>query len=431
MNKKRVVITGAGLVSPAGLTLEENWSKMVTGQIAIERISDFDVSSLPVKLAGKVKGFIPDNYIKKKKNLRFMRKDVQYCMAAARLAVEDSHLDFDTIDPTRVGLFVGSGNSEGKYNKHFPALNHSLNENGDIDPEKLGAIGLRKIYPFFMILDLMNTGFCYFSVDTGIQGINNTFSCGLSGGYAIGEAFKAIRQGETAVAIAGGHDSIISCFENYFFYSATPWVTQSEKPLEAMKPYSPQRDGFVLGEGAGFVVLEDLESALKRNAPIRGELVGYGCGCDLNDDLMNPDPRGEGLLLAMQKALDDAKIDPDCIGYVNSEGIATQESDLSETRAFKRLWGKKSYHIPISTIKPIIGFPGSAACAIDLIATLLALEKGTLPPTVNHRGGDPECDLDYIPNKCRKKDIQYALSTNLGLGGQNCAFILKKFSPGR
>jgi 3-oxoacyl-[acyl-carrier-protein] synthase II len=425
--KKRVVITGAGLVTPAGQTLGENWTKMVNGETAIEKVDTFDLSPFPAKLGGLIKGFDPNRYIRNKKNIRFLTKDVQYCLAGVRLACEDSGLDFEVFDPSQIGLYVGGGESEVRYDRFFRALSSSLNEDGSLNYKKFGAIGLRAIYPAFLLMDLLNNGFCYSSIEHGLMGIGNNFSCGASAGSAIGEAFKAVQRAEADIVIAGGYDSLVSCFENYFLQSATGMVTKEENPNKAMKPYSASRDGFVPGEGAAFVVLEQLDNAIKRNAPIRGEILGYSCNCDTNGDVLAPDPQGEGLLYAMKAALDDAGTSPSRIDYINSEGNATLINDAAESRAFKKFFGNRCYDIPVSTVKPIIGYPGAASSAIDFVVTLLALEKGTIPPTINYTGGDPECDLDYVPASCRMKEIEYAISVNKGAGGQNCVFVLRHF----
>ena len=421
----QVVITGLGLVTPAGLTLEDNWRKIIGGEVTVKRMMSGEVSFL-VKLGSGIENFDPKRYIKNRKNLRFLRRDVQYCLASAELACEDGKLDLSTIDPSRVGLYVGSGEPQMEYDSFFSSLDYSLDGDGHLDYKKFGSLGLQHIYPPFVLLDLFNNGFCYLSIERGITGMNNNFTMGASSGHAIGEAFKAIQRGDVDIAIAGGHDSLSSCFENCFLYSATGLLTHEEDPLKAMKPYSASRDGFVPGEGAGFIIFENLKHALHRNAPIRGEIVGYSCNCDTNGDLLDPDPNGEGLSHAMGAALRDAKIDPWQVDYINSEGNATLKNDLSETRAFKKVFGKKAYDIPISTVKPVIGHLGAASSAVELIITTLALERGIAPPTINYIGGDPECDLDYVPHNYRAKEMQYAVSVNKGLGGQNCVFVLKK-----
>ena len=427
MEKRRVVITGAGLITPAGLTLEENWAAMSGGQTAISRIDDFDTSFFPAKLNGKVKGFDPQQYVGKRRNLRFMMRDVQYCLAAVKLACDDGNLDPGASDAADIGLYVGSGESEARYDRFFRAIGQSLNEDGSINYKKFGSLGLRAIYPSFVLLDLGNNGLCYSSIEHGIMGINCNFSCGASSGFAIGEAFKAVQSGGANMVIAGGHDSLVSCFENYFHYLATDTVTREQDPEKAMQPYSAERDGFVLSEGAGFVILEELRHALERNSKIRGEVVGYGCNCDTNDDLLTPDPEGEGLFHAMRAALKDSGADVSQIDYINAEGNATPAGDVGETRAFKRLFENKCYDIPVSSVKPVIGYPGAASSAVDFVVSLMAMEKGIIPPTRNYKGGDPECDLDYVPNECREKQMAHVMSVNKGWGGQNCVFVLKQF----
>ncbi len=428
MDINRVVITGLGLVTPAGLTVEENWEKIVNGQTAIKQITAFDISSFPAKLGGEIKDLDPKEYVQNKRNIRFFRKDVQYCMASARLACEDSGMDLSTMDLSKIGLYVGSGESETRYDSFFAALDCSSDEDGDLDYKKFGSLGLRRIYPSFLLFDLFNNGLCYLSIEYGITGINNNFTYGTSGGNAIGEAFKAIQIGEADIVIAGGHDSLVSCFENYFLYSATGMFTHETSPLLAMKPYSAYRDGFAPSEGAAFVVLESLESATERNAHIRGEIVGYACNCDIHQDLIDSGPQGEGVFHAIRAALNDAKIDHSQVDYINSDGNATLTGDLGETRAFKRFFGERAYDIPVSTIKPITGHTGAASSAVEFVITTMALEKSVIPPTANHTGGDPECDLDYVAGSHRTKEMQYAISVNKGFGGQNCVLVLKRYT---
>jgi len=428
MEKRRVVVTGAGLITPAGLTLEENWAAMAGGQTAISVLDDYDVSGFPVKLGGKIQGFDPSKYVGKRKNLRFMMKDVQYCLAAVKLACEDGSLDPGAVDPSDIGLYVGSGESEARYDRFFRAVGQSLNEDGSINYKKFGSLGLRAIYPPFVLLDLGNNGLCYSSIEHGFMGINCNFSCGASSGVAIGEAFKAVQTGEADMVIAGGHDSLVSCFENYFHYQATEMLTREQDPEKGMKPYSAARDGFVLSEGAGFVILEELGHALERNNSIKGEVVGYGCNCDTNDDLLSPDPEGEAIFYAMRAALKDSGADISQIDYINSEANATPAGDVAETRAFKRLFGRRCYEIPVSSVKPVIGYLGAASSAVDFVVSLLAMEKGIIPPTCNVTGGDPECDLDYVADGCRKNQMAYVMSVNKGWGGQNCVFVLKPFN---
>lgn len=428
MEKRRVVITGAGLITPAGLTLEENWEAMAGGQTAISVLDDYDVPGFPVNLGGTVKGFDPGKYVGRRKNLRFMMKDVQYCLAAVKLACEDGNLDPGAADPSDIGLYVGSGESEARYDRFFRAVGQSLNEDGSINYKKFGSLGLRSIYPPFVLLDLGNNGLCYSSIEHGFMGINCNFSCGASSGSAIGEAFKAVQAGEADMVIAGGHDSLVSCFENYFHYQATEMVTREQDPEKGMKPYSAARDGFVLSEGAGFVILEELGHALERNSSIRGEVIGYSCNCDTNDDLLTPDPEGEGVFYAMRAALKDSGADISQIDYINSEANATPAGDVGETRAIKKLFAKRCYEIPVSSVKPVIGYLGAASSAVDFVVSLLAMEKGIIPPTSNVTGGDPECDLDYVADGCRTKQMAYVMSVNKGWGGQNCVFVLKNFN---
>ena len=425
MRKRRVVVTGAGLVTAAGLSLKSNWEAIKNGSPAIARIDRFYTEGFTVKLGGAITGFDGAVYLKNRRHIRFLRSSPQFCLAAVQLALEDAGLVGGGFDPAVAGLYVGSGEPEVHYDAFFGAIDHSLNESGDISPKKFGLFGMQALSPSFLLLDLMNNGFCYSAIEHGIMGPNNTFSGGLAGGQAVGQAFQAVQTGEVDFAVAGGHDSLLSCFENYYLYHATGLVTQEGEPDRAMKPYSAGRDGFVLGEGAGFLVLEEWGRAMRRGAPLWGEVIGYGCACDTNPDLLRPSPDGAALRRALEAALHDAAVLPSRIDYINGDGLATPEHDQAETRALKHVFAAAGYRIPVSAVKPVIGHTGAAAAAIDCIVSLMALREQTIPPTAHFCGGDPECDLDYVGGRFRSAPLQYIVSVNQGLGGQCCAFVLQ------
>jgi 3-oxoacyl-[acyl-carrier-protein] synthase II len=418
---QRVVITGIGLVTPAGTTLAQNWSHAVEGRSALSPIAAVEATAFPVRVGGQIKNFRCEPYVKQKKIIRYLRKDVQYCLAAAHQALADARLP--TADGNAIGLFVGSGETQTCYNDFFPAVGKAV-KNGQIDCNKFGTSGIQAIYPSFLLFDLYNNGLCYLSIEHQLAGANNNFTFGAAGGHAIGEAFRAIQQGEVTIALAGGHDSLLSCFENLFLYSATGLLTRCEDPERALRPFSAGRDGFAPAEGAAFVVLESLENALSRGAGIRAELLGYGFNCDLAPDLLAADPQDPGLGCAIQAALRDAGLAADQIDHINAQGFATLDGDRYETAAYKQIFGKHAYRIPICTLSPVLGYAGAAAAAIDLAFTVLSMERSIVPPTLNYEGGDPDCDLDYVPHRARSATMRYTLCVNKGLGGQNCVFAL-------
>lgn len=417
-----------GLVTSAGMELEDIWKNILKCRSSIGKISSFDPSKIGCTLGGEVAEFDITKYINNRKSSRLFRKDVCYGMAGARLAYHSAGLDFSQLDPARIGLYIGSGESEVKYNEFFSALDHSLNADGSINFKKLGTIGLRHFNPFFLLEDLCNSGLCYLSIEYGIVGPNNNFSGGCSSGHAIGEGWRAIQRGDCDVVVAGGHDSLVSCFGSYFLHAARGQFTAAEDPAYAMMPYSQGRGGFVPAEGAGIIILEEIEFAKSRNANIVAELIGYHNGCDTHADLLNPDPYGNAMARVIQGALADAGIQPSDLDYINSVGDATLIGDVSETRAMKKVFGDTVYNIPVSTVKPILGHTGAAADVIEFIVTALSMQKGIIPPTLNYLGNDPDCDLDYVPQSPRKKPVEYAMTLGRGFGGQNSAFILKNSS---
>ena len=426
MKNRRVVITGMGMVTPAGMELEEIWNNIIKCRSAIAKISSFDLSGFSSSLGGEVAKYDITKFIDNRKSSKLFRKDVCYCMAAARLAYHASGIDFPNLNPADIGLYIGSGESEVRYNEFFSALDYSMNADGSINFKKLGTLGLRYFNPFFLLEDLCNSGLCYLSIEYGIVGANNNFSGGISSGHAIGEGYRAIQRGDCEVVVAGGHDSLVSCFGSYFLHEARGHFTTAEDPACAMMPYSIDRSGFAPAEGAGIVILEEIEFARKRNANILAELVGYHNSCDTHDDLLNPDPEGNGMAGAIQGALNDAGIQSSQLDYINSVGDATVIGDISETRAIKKILGHYAYIVPVSTVKPIIGHTGTAADVIEFIVTTLALQKGIIPPTLNYLGGDAECDLDYTSMDPRETPMEYAMALGRGYGGQNSAFILKR-----
>ena len=427
----RVVITGLGAISCAGTGINESWENIVSGNSGIDRITQFDPEMAPVKIAGEVKGFEPKEYIKDRKSLKIMYRNVQFGLAAAKLAIDDSGLETDKVDPLRFGSFIGSGGGgfdEGPGNKDLAqVIKASWNETEKrFDAGKFGAEGIEKLYPLWLLKTLPNNVFCYISIYYNAQGVNdNVISSFTGGSQAIGDAFNAIKRNDADIVLAGGYDTLIMPNNISSFYNLN-LMPKNNDSKTAFRPFDKQRDGFVIGEGAGMVLLEELSHARKRGAKIYGELVGYGNSSNAFD-LCKPPSEGTGLVTAIKMACKSAGINSGEIGYVNADGIGTVESDRAETVAIKTVFSNDAARMVLSSTKPITGHVGAASGAIELIICTMAINKGVVPPTINLENPDPECDLDYCPLKAREKKINAALSLNQGFGGQNSALIVKRF----
>lgn len=429
---KRVVITGLGIISCAGIGIDENWSNIVAGRTGIGPVTSLcDIKNLPVKIAGEAKGFNPKEYIKDRKSLKIMYRNVQLGLAAAKLAFDDSALETTTIDPLRFGAIIGSGGGgfdEGPDNKDLAdVIKASWNENeNQFDPIRFGANGIERLYPLWLLKSLCNNVFCYVSIYYNAQGVNdNIMTSFTSGSQAIGDAFSAIKRGDADVTFAGGYDTLIMP-NNFFCYDRLNMLTKGNENLSSFRPFDRLRDGFVLGEGAGMVILEDLSHAKKRGAKIYGEIAGYGNASNAYH-LYKPSLDGKGIASAIKKACKCAKINISDIGYINADGIGTVESDTAETNAIKEVFSEDAYKIAISSTKPIVGHVGAAAGAVEMIICAMTIAKKIVPPTINLENPDPECDLDYCPAKAREIAVNAALSINQGIGGQNSALIIKRF----
>lgn len=429
-NDKRVVITGLGIISPAGLGKEENWSNFIAGKSGIDTIAQFDASQLPVKMAGEVKGFTPREFIKDRKSLKIMYRNVQLGLTAAKLAIDDSGLETDKVDPLRFGAIIGSGGGgfdEGPGNIDLAeVIKISWDENKkNFDPIRFGSIGIEKIYPLWLLKTLPNNVFCYISIYYNAQGVNDNVITSFTGGsQAIGDAFNAIKRGDADIMIAGGYDSLVMP-NNIFSFHSLDMLSKDGRGKSSFRPFDRLRDGFVPGEGAAMLILEELYHAKKRDARIYGEIIGYG-NASSGFHLYRPSPDGRGLVSAIKMACKDSRINLTEIDYINADGIATRESDRAETYAIKKVFSERAYKMAVTATKPITGHTGAASGAIEIIVTLLAINKGIILPTINLENPDPECDLDYCPVKAREKQVHTALSLNQGFGGQNAALIIKR-----
>jgi 3-oxoacyl-[acyl-carrier-protein] synthase II len=409
--KRRVVITGIGVVSPIGSDVKTFWENAISGKSGIRRITKFNPEGFPVQIAGEVKDFNPEKYFDKKE-IRRTDPFIQFAIAASVQAVEDSGLLDSKFDPERVGVLIGSG---------IGGLT-TIETQYQILIEK----GPRKISPYCVPMEIINMASGLVSIRFGFKGPNiSVVTACATGTHAIGEAYRTILYGSADVMIAGGAESCITPLSVAGFASARALSTRNDEPEKASRPFEKNRDGFVMGEGAGIVVLEEYEHAKKRGAKIYAEIVGYGTSGDAYH-MTAPAPNGEGAKRAMLNALKDAGISPEEIDYINAHGTSTKLNDLYETIAIKEVFGEHAYKIGISSLKSMIGHLLGAAGGVESVASVLTIHTGIIPPTINYEEKDPECDLDYVPNVAREQKVNYVLKNSFGFGGTNACLVFKK-----
>src|SRR6266851_2719015 len=411
---QRVVVTGLGAVTPVGNTADEFWSALLQGRSGVGPITKFDATDYPTRIAGEVKNFDPLDFVDKKEARR-LDPFLQYAIASAAMAVQDAALDTDRIDGSRFGVLIGSG---------IGGITTLLDTH-----RVLLEKGPNRVSPFFIPMMIVNMASGLVSMRFGAKGPNSSVvtAC-ATGNHAIGDAFKLIQRGDADVMIAGGSEAIIIPLTIAGFCAMKAMSTRNDEPTKASRPFDAARDGFVCGEGGGVLVLESLEHARRRDARIYGEIVGYGMTGDAHH-MTAPDPEGDGAARAMAGALQDARLSPTEIGYINAHGTSTPYNDKFETIAIKRVFGEYAKKVPISSTKSMTGHLLGAAGGIEAIATAFAIHHGVLPPTINYETPDPDCDLDYIPNQARKQEVEVALTNAFGFGGTNATLALKKFHP--
>lgn len=410
--KKRVVITGLGAVTPLGNDVDTFWNNVKNGVCGIDFIKSFDTENFKSKLAAEVKDFIPEKFLDKRE-VRRLDKFSQFAMASAEEALKDSGLDLDTLDKYRFGVLVGSG----------------IGGIGTIEKEHVTLMekGPGRVRPIFIPMIIGNMAAGNIAIKFGAKGVCTTVvtAC-ATGTNAIGESYKMIEDGRADVMIAGGTEASITPLSIAGFISLTA-LSRSDDPKRASIPFDKERGGFVMGEGAGIVILESLEHAKKRNANIYAEVVGYGSTCDAYH-ITAVDPEGEGPARAMKIAIEEAGIDKEEVSYINAHGTGTPTNDKSETKAIKLVFGDKAKHIPISSTKSMTGHLLGAAGAIEAIVCVKSVQDNYIPPTIGYREADEECDLDYVPNEGRSTEVKYAMSNSFGFGGHNAVILLKKWS---
>jgi 3-oxoacyl-[acyl-carrier-protein] synthase II len=410
---RRVVVTGVGLVCALGIGTEESWKNLLAGVSGIACITSFDTTGFDCRIAGEVKNFDPFQWIEKKE-LKKMGRFIQIALAGADFAVRMANWKQEQSDLDEVGVYVSSG---------IGGFDIIEREHG-----KLLNGGPNKISPFFIPSAIVNLASGHISIRYGARGPNSATATACSASaHAIGDSFKIIERGAAEVMICGGTEATVTPMGIGGFASMKALSTRNDNPAGASRPFDAQRDGFVVGEGAGILILESLEHAQKRDAQILAEIVGYGMSGDAYH-ITQPAENGDGAFRVIRAALKDAKLSPDDIGYVNAHGTSTPIGDALETMALKRVFGDRAKQVPVSSTKSMTGHLLGGAGGLEAGISVLALRDQILPPTINQETPDPACDLDYVPNKARKASVEYALSNSFGFGGTNAALIFKRWS---
>jgi 3-oxoacyl-[acyl-carrier-protein] synthase II len=412
--ERRVVITGVGLITPLGIGVDESWSGAIAGKSGVGEITRFNASIYGTRIAAEVKGFKAEDFMAKKEAKR-METFIAYAVAATRMALDDSGLTLDDDNASRVGVLTGCG---------LGGLNML-----EITAHTVDTKGPKRVSPFFIPMLIGNMAPGMISIIFGAKGPNSSVATACAAGtHAVGDAYEIVKYGRADAMITGGVESVVTrtCIAGFGAMKALS--TRNDDPDHASRPFERDRDGFVVGEGSGIMILESLEHAQARGAKIYAEVVGYGMSGD-GYHITSPPPDGEGAARCMQSALDNAGITPDQIDYINAHGTSTPLNDLYETRAIKMTFGKAAPNVPVSSTKSMTGHLLGGAGGVETIFTALAIQDSILPPTINFENPGEECDLDYVPNKARKKEVTYAMSNSFGFGGTNASLILKKFTP--
>jgi 3-oxoacyl-[acyl-carrier-protein] synthase II len=411
---RRVVVTGLGLVTPLGTGVQNNWDAACSGTSGIGPITKFDASDFPAQIAGEVKGFRSEDFMDKQQIRRF-DIFIHYAVACARMAMEDSGLKIDSSNSHKVGCIMGSGLGGLSMLEHY----HKV----FLDK------GPRRISPFFIPGMIANMAPGQIAIEFGAKGPNISIetACAASS-HAVGEAFRFVREGISDAMITGGSEAVITPLALGGFCSMRALSTRNDEPEKASRPFDMDRDGFVMGEGAGMLILEEMESALERGVDIYAEVVGYGLSGDAYH-VSAPEPEGEGAIGCIKGAIEYAGMEPEDIDYINAHGTSTKLNDLSENKAIKAVFGEHAYKLAVSSTKSMTGHLLGGAGGIESVFTVLAVKHGLIPPTINYETPDPECDLDYVPNEARKAKIRAAMSNSFGFGGTNASLVFRAFKP--
>lgn len=411
--KRRVVVTGLGLITPLGTGTQKTWEGIRKGASGVDRITSFDTADSPVQIAGEVKDFNPEDFIERKE-IKKMDVFIQYALSAGSMAIENAGMKITEANADRVGVIVGAGIGGIQTIERYHSV---LLENGQ-----------RRISPFFIPMLITNLAAGQISMRFGARGPNScvTTAC-AAGTHAIGDSFKIIQRGDADAMIAGGSESAITPLTIAGFANMKALSTHNDTPQKASRPFDVERDGFVIAEGAGIVVLEELQVALARKARIYAEVTGYGMTADAYH-MTAPDPEGRGVINCMRVALRDAGLAPEAIDYINAHGTSTPYNDKHETNAIKQVFGAHAHQLAVSSTKSMTGHLLGAAGGVEAAICALALFEGIIPPTINYEHPDPDCDLDYVPNHARHVDLENVLSNSFGFGGTNACIVLKKYT---
>ena len=415
--ERRVVVTGLGVISPIGNNLQEFWKSLLEGRSGVRRLDHFDPTNFTCKIAAEVRAFDPTQYLSPK-DMKRMDRFVQFAVAAARMAIADSKINLDKEDRNRIGVVVGSGIG----GLHTIEIEHG--QYVQLGPEK----GPDRISPFLIPMLIVNIAAGQVSITLGLKGPNSAVATACaSGNHAIGDAYRLIQRAEADVMVCGGAEAAVTPMGFGGFCALKALSTAyNDAPEKASRPFDKNRDGFVMGEGAGIVVLEDMERAVKWGANIYCEMIGYGQSADAYH-MTAPDPEGDGAIRCLAASLKDAGIRPEDVNYINAHGTSTLYNDKIETLAIKKIFGPHARHLAISSTKSVMGHLLGAAGGVELIVCALAIRNEIAPPTINYETPDPECDLDYVPNKPRALKIKTAMSNALGFGGHNATLVVSKF----
>jgi 3-oxoacyl-[acyl-carrier-protein] synthase II len=413
MHKRRVVVTGVGMITPLGTGTEKSWEGLIKGQSGVRRITQFDPADFPCQIAGEVSDFELDRFVEGKEQKK-MDRFIHFGLAAATMAIEDSKLKITENNSHRVGIIVGAGIGGLRAIEHYSKI--------------LSEKGYKKITPFFIPMTIINLVAGQISIRFGAKGPNSAVATACaSGTHSTGDAFKIIQRGDADVMIAGGTEAVITPLGIAGFAAMKALSTRNSEPERASRPFDIDRDGFVMGEGAGIMVLEELEHALNRGAKIYAEIIGYGLNSDAYH-ITSPSPDGGGAARCMEAALKDANIRPEEVDYINAHGTSTKYGDELETTAIKKVFGKHAYRLVVSSTKSMTGHLLGAAGGVEGVISVLSIFNKTIPPTINLENPDPECDLDYVPHKARERDVNVAVSNSFGFGGTNACIVFKRYT---
>jgi 3-oxoacyl-[acyl-carrier-protein] synthase II len=423
---RRVVVTGIGVVAPNGNNTKDFWNACVEGRTGIAPITSFDASTYPSQIAGEIRQLEVKHLVPDRKSMKVMGRNIQFAVVAAHEAMTSAGIDPGILDPERFGVCMGSGVVPMGLSDLAKPIMDSLDETGTFEPAKFGEVGPRSLEPLWLLKLLPNMLSSHLAILHHAEGPCNTITTACAAGtQAIGEAFRLIARGDAEVMLAGGSDSRIEPLM-MVAYGSLGALSRSRRPsAEVSRPFDRERDGFVLGEGAAVLFLEEFERARQRGAHIYAEIAGYGSSCDAFG-ITRPEPTGKGARRAIEMALREAQLNRDQIDYINAHGTSTPLNDEMETNAVKGSLGSDAHRTPLSSIKSMTGHLIGAAGAVEAAATALTIDTGLLPPTINLTSPDPKCDLDYVPNAARRQEVQVALTNSFGFGGQNASLILTR-----